>query len=106
MGAFSLKNTLIFPILRAMHFVSQGPHDTQKIAAKFAEQFLARMPGRDRALVIALEGELGAGKTTFVQGFTKALGISEQPKSPTFNLVKQYPIPNTSQNVWHIDCYR
>lgn len=89
-----------------MKFVSQSPEDTQKIAAKLAEQFLARMSGRSGALVVALEGELGAGKTTFVQGFAKVLGITEQPKSPTFNLVKQYPVPGTPHILWHVDCYR
>jgi len=56
--------------------------------------------------VIALRGELGAGKTTFVQGFARQLGILEQPKSPTFLLAKEYRIPHTEYSLWHLDCYR
>jgi tRNA threonylcarbamoyladenosine biosynthesis protein TsaE len=67
---------------------------------------MARMPGRSHALVIALEGELGAGKTTFSQAFAKELGIVQALKSPTFMLVKEYPIPNTHHSLWHLDCYR
>jgi tRNA threonylcarbamoyladenosine biosynthesis protein TsaE len=88
-----------------MHLVSQSPADTQAIAAKLAQKLLASMPGK-AATVVALRGELGAGKTTFTQGFAKALNIKEQPKSPTFNLMKEYPIPNTPYRLWHLDCYR
>ena len=56
--------------------------------------------------LIALEGELGAGKTAFVQAFVRALGVKTKVKSPTFNIVKKYKIPNVPQFVYHIDCYR
>ncbi len=63
--------------------------------------------------IIALEGELGAGKTTFIQAFVKALGVKEKVKSPTFNILKKYKIPNVPilklhapRFVYHIDCYR
>ena len=57
-------------------------------------------------ICIALKGELGAGKTTFVQGFAKGLGISEKYyiTSPTFNIINQYPLKNFS--LCHIDLYR
>lgn len=89
-----------------MHLVSQSPTDTQAIAAKMAERLLAALPGQNAATIVALRGELGAGKTTFTQGFARALGVTEQPKSPTFNLVKQYAIPGTDFSLWHLDCYR
>lgn len=89
-----------------MHLVSQGPTDTHAIAAKLAHRLLQQMPQKTIATVVALHGELGAGKTTFVQGFAKALGIIEQPKSPTFNLAKTYRIPSTPYTLWHLDCYR
>ncbi|NER52407.1 MAG: tRNA (adenosine(37)-N6)-threonylcarbamoyltransferase complex ATPase subunit type 1 TsaE [Symploca sp. SIO1A3] len=54
--------------------------------------------------VILLEGDLGAGKTTLVQGLGKGLGITEQIVSPTFTLINEYPegrIP-----LYHLDLYR
>lgn len=89
-----------------MHLVSQSPQDTQNIAARLARNILAKMPEKMLATVFALRGELGAGKTTFAQGFAHALGIAQHPKSPTFNLAKQYLIPGTSFSLWHLDCYR
>lgn len=56
--------------------------------------------------VIALFGELGAGKTTFVQGFAKGLKIKEKIISPTFVLIRQHPIPETNKIFYHIDLYR
>lgn len=56
--------------------------------------------------VIALSGELGAGKTTFVQGFAKGLGIKEKIISPTFVLIRQHKIPKTKKMLYHIDLYR
>ncbi len=55
--------------------------------------------------VVALHGDLGAGKTTFVQGLAGALGIVQPVTSPTFTLVCEYPIPNGGILV-HIDLYR
>ena|ERR1051326_4079011 len=89
-----------------MKVVSQSAKDTQKIAQNLAQKILAGMPGRAHATTITLRGELGAGKTTFTQGFARGLGIGEQPKSPTFLLAKQYAIPGTSYSLWHLDCYR
>lgn len=89
-----------------MHLVSQSPQDTQHIAAQLARKLLAAMPGTSAATVVALRGELGAGKTTFTQGFAQTLGVTEQPKSPTFMLAKQYAIPGTPYSLWHLDCYR
>ena len=71
-------------------------------------------------VVFGLRGDLGSGKTTFAQGFAKALGIQEKVLSPTFLIIKKYEIRNTKsetnskfkiQNskfsaLYHIDCYR
>ncbi len=88
-----------------MVFYSKSKKETQKIAADLA--------AKTNSAIIALEGELGAGKTTFVQAFAKALGVKAKIKSPTFNLIKKYPIPNASRFtfhaprfIYHIDCYR
>ena len=54
--------------------------------------------------VIALHGDLGAGKTTFVQGFAKGLGITKQIISPTFIIMRTYDIGD--KNFYHVDLYR
>lgn len=59
--------------------------------------------------VICLRGELGAGKTTFSQGFLRALGIKGALTSPTFVVMKQYKMKNKAlnlSNVYHVDTYR
>lgn len=88
-----------------MRLVSQNPDDTRAVAARLAERVTAAMPGAN-ATIVALRGELGAGKTTFVQGFARAIHVRETPKSPTFNLAKRYDVPGTPYALWHLDCYR
>ena len=55
--------------------------------------------------VIAFSGELGAGKTTFIQSLCKELGITVEVNSPTFSLVNQYFTPEGS-SIYHFDLYR
>ena len=55
-------------------------------------------------MVICLTGELGSGKTVFVKGFAKALGINETITSPTFSLVKEYY--DGEMPLFHMDVYR
>lgn len=55
-------------------------------------------------MVICLNGELGSGKTVFVKGFAKALGIQETVTSPTFSLVKEYH--DGEMSLFHMDVYR
>lgn len=62
---------------------------------------------KDRALVLALLGDLGAGKTTFVQQLAIRLGITETVNSPTFVVMKQYETDDIKfQKLVHIDAYR
>lgn len=56
-------------------------------------------------IVIALHGDLGAGKTTFTQGIAAGLGIQQRVTSPTFTLVNEYTLENGWRLV-HIDSYR
>ncbi len=53
--------------------------------------------------LILLEGELGAGKTTFVRGLARGLGVTDQVQSPTFQLVRVYP---GRVQLAHVDLYR
>ncbi|MCH7551937.1 tRNA (adenosine(37)-N6)-threonylcarbamoyltransferase complex ATPase subunit type 1 TsaE [Patescibacteria group bacterium] len=57
------------------------------------------------AFVLALKGELGAGKTSFVQGLAKGLGVKGNVLSPTFLIVKSYKL-SRQRMFYHIDCYR
>ena len=57
-----------------------------------------------RGSVIALEGELGAGKTTFAQAVVRGLGVMEPATSPTYGLVHRYD--GRRGPVFHLDCYR
>lgn len=61
----------------------------------------------ERACIIALQGDLGAGKTTFTQALAAELGITEAVQSPTYVLMKNYPISfGQFTNLIHIDAYR
>lgn len=56
-----------------------------------------------------LQGDLGAGKTKLIQGLAKGLGINDRVNSPTFNILKIYPLNNSARgirNFCHIDAYR
>ncbi len=57
--------------------------------------------------MFALQGDLGAGKTTFVQGFLKGLGSRARVTSPTFVLMRRHGLAGKKfSNVFHIDAYR
>ena len=89
-------------------FQSYSSRETMELGVDFAKQILKRKPSRG-AVVVALEGDLGAGKTTFTQGFAGGLGIRRKPSSPTFVIMRRYPIhPRGAafKNLYHIDAYR
>ena len=56
--------------------------------------------------VIALEGGLGAGKTTLARGILEGLGLQGEAPSPSFTLVQSYAPPEVRLPVWHVDLYR
>ncbi len=72
-----------------------------------AESFIASLFVGKRAIVVALHGDLGAGKTTFVQTVARALDVTELVVSPTFIIQKRYPLEGQIfSNLIHIDAYR
>ena len=73
---------------------------TQKLGEVFAKEILLSQTSQKTAIVIGLSGNLGGGKTTFLQGFAKGLGIKEKVLSPTFVVMKRFG------NFYHLDCYR
>ncbi len=85
-----------------VEILSKSEAQTKKVAKLLAEEIFSPTSRRtkNQAWVIGLEGELGSGKTRFIQGFAKKLGIRQRLTSPTFVLLKKY------KNLYHIDCYR
>ena len=79
-----------------MEVVTGSPEETEAIAARIAAVL---RPGD----VVAVSGELGAGKTTFVRGAARALGVTGPVSSPTFTIGHRYDAPTP---VAHLDLYR
>lgn len=79
----------------SIQYRSESPEQTEQIGAQVARQVEA-------GTVIALEGDLGAGKTAFARGFLRALGYEGRVTSPTFTIVNEYP----ECGVCHFDMYR
>ena len=75
---------------------TRSAEETREAGAAFIKHLV---PGD----VVALHGNLGSGKTTFVQGMVRGLGLEEQVSSPTFALIHEYGYP---PRFFHIDCYR
>lgn len=78
--------------------ISESPEWTEEYASRLARQFGA-------ATVLALRGDLGAGKTVFARGVARGLGVTEPVTSPTFALVQEYDCPGGARFV-HADMYR
>ncbi len=85
---------------------TESERETKKIAEELARLL---KPKKDKALVLALSGELGAGKTRFVQGLARGLGISKRITSPTFVISKEYRLRSKKTPFhffYHLDFYR
>ncbi len=80
-----------------MEYISHNPSETQKIAAKMSQTL-------NSGDVLCLYGDLGAGKTAFVQGLAKGLGVTEYITSPTFTIVNVYESGRLP--LYHFDMYR
>lgn len=82
--------------MKQFEWISYGEEDTEQLAIALASRLLS-------GDVIALEGDLGAGKTAFTKGLAKGLGVSRTVNSPTFTIIKEYQgrLP-----LYHMDVYR
>lgn len=96
-----------------MEIITISVEQTQRVAEILAKEILRVGKKSKRAVVIGLEGDLGGGKTTFLQGFAKGLGIKEKITSPTFVIMKKFKINHLTikpfshfGHFYHIDCYR
>ena len=80
-----------------MEIISHSPAETEALGEKFGR-------AAQRGLVIALSGDLGAGKTQFVRGLARGLGVTTRVHSPTFTLVNEYG--GGRLKLFHLDLYR
>ena len=79
-----------------MEKISNSPENTEEFGFIFSKDI-------NNGDVIAINGELGAGKTTFIKGVLKGLHYNENVTSPTYTLVNEY---DAKLKIIHIDCYR
>ena len=85
--------------------ISKSPAQTKKLGKVLARDFLKKKSKKAR--VLALIGELGGGKTTFLQGLAEGLGAKSRILSPTFVIMRRSKIRNSRfRDFYHIDCYR
>lgn len=82
---------------RNMEFVTHSREETESVGARLAD---ALTEGR----VVAFTGDLGAGKTAFVSGMARSLGVEERVTSPTFTIVNEYE--GGRLPLFHFDMYR
>lgn len=79
-------------------FTSHSEADTEQLAAAVA----AGLPAGG---IVALYGDLGAGKTVFARGFARAVGVDEPVSSPTYTIIQEYRLPGGG-DFFHLDLYR
>lgn len=80
-----------------MEFITHSREGTEALGARLADAL-------DGGRVVAFTGDLGAGKTAFVSGMARALGVEEQVTSPTFTIVNEYE--GGRLPLFHFDMYR
>lgn len=80
-----------------MEWITHSPAETEALGARLADAL-------DAGQVVAFTGDLGAGKTAFVSGMARALGVEERVTSPTFTIVNEYE--GGRLPLFHFDMYR
>lgn len=84
---------------------SNSPFKTKELGFNFAKKILKEESSHP--IIVGLKGDLGSGKTTFIQGFARGLGIKKRITSPTFVIFRHYPIWKKSRtHLFHMDAYR
>ncbi len=105
-----------------MEVLTKSAQETKKLGKEIATNLVNRTENREHrvkgreykkgAVVLALSGELGSGKTTFVQGLAEGLGIKKRIISPTFIMMRKYQVKLQKskspklQAFYHVDLYR
>ena len=95
-----------------VNLLSYSTAETRRLGKILGREIL-KTKNVKTALVLRLEGDLGSGKTTFLQGLAKGLGVAESVLSPTFIIMRKLKIRENSRsnprqfaNFYHFDCYR
>ena len=90
--------------IKPQNYITKNFRQTQKLGENLASILVENRRSSklhyNGATVILLYGDLGGGKTTFLQGLAKGLGIKQKVLSPTFVIMKKF------NNFYHLDCYR
>ena len=98
-----------------MHYRTSSSEETKLLGERLAKEFFgsqkikksaAANTKKSGAAVIALQGDLGAGKTTFVQGFLRGMGVRRRAPSPTFIIMRRYRAKKSGMDLFHMDAYR
>ncbi|MEK7162357.1 MAG: tRNA (adenosine(37)-N6)-threonylcarbamoyltransferase complex ATPase subunit type 1 TsaE [Patescibacteria group bacterium] len=88
-----------------MKVITYSPLETKKLGELLAKEVLKTKNGN--AVVVALEGNLGGGKTTFIQGFAEGLKLKNKITSPTFLIFRHYKLQTIRyKHFFHMDAYR
>jgi len=97
-----IRPDIIFPmsdsVPNIINFLSHNPDETRRLGMRLGKELR-------RGDVICLQGDLGAGKTTFVQGLAHGWGSNDSVSSPTFIIVNEYR-RNDEIKLFHMDAYR
>ncbi len=106
--ASAITPPFFFSLLASYNSAMKETISSLKDMEKYAERFLKGVaPNTKSATVVALSGDLGSGKTTFVQYIARSLGITDSITSPTFVIEKVYGLKGRAfKHLVHIDAYR
>lgn len=85
-----------------MEIITKSAAETKEVGKKFA----SGLSKKKKAVVLALVGDLGSGKTTFVQGLGEGFKVKGRILSPTFIIVRRYELKGDFRYFYHIDLYR
>ncbi len=87
-----------------IEIIINSAKEMRKAGKSLGKEIIKGGSGGKQTVIIGLEGDLGSGKTTFIQGMAKGLGIKDKITSPTFVIMKRYFF--RKRCFYHIDCYR
>jgi tRNA threonylcarbamoyladenosine biosynthesis protein TsaE len=92
--------------MKSIEITTKSAEETKKAGMTLGKS-LEIEPLKEKAFILALEGDLGAGKTTFIQGLAEGLGVKENVLSPTFVILKEFSLSlENYRHLYHIDVYR